>query len=198
MTLRRRGMEFAWGALAAMFLTGAGCDLFQTREPGNGDSGNTVWTPPTTPEIVVQNLELALEGGIFGDYVRAFTDDFTFTPDGADVVQLSIERPGEAVYDGWTKDVETQVAETIRSGATSLELELTFLSEQILAEGRLQKYDYTLTRSRPTSVDVYQGQAWFEIRQGSNGDWLIFSWEDVITPRTVESWGRLKGRNRSL
>jgi hypothetical protein len=195
---RRRWLELALLALGATFLPGAGCGLFDTREPDTASGGNTVWTPPTSTEIVVQNLQLALEAAIFGDYNRAFLDDFVFVPDPSDVVQLSIERPGEPVYSGWTKDVETQTAENYRTTATSLDLQFTFLSEQVLPEGRLHKYDYTLTLTLPTAVEVYKGQAWFEIHQAPSGDWYIARWEDYITPSTVESWGRLKGRNRTL
>jgi len=183
--------------VATALLAGAGCDLFRARSPGEGTGENTVWVPPTTPEIVVANLEAALEAGIFGDYVRAFTEDFVFVPDELDVTQLGIERPGEAVYEDWTRDVETQVAEAIGTGSQGLDLLLAFQGEQILAEGRLHKYDYTLTVDQGGALDVYQGQAWFEIRQ-TGGEWLIFRWEDVITPQTVESWGRLKGRNRQF
>jgi hypothetical protein len=195
---RRRLIEGVLIALAAAILPGAGCNLFETRKPAVGNAGTTVWTPPTTPDIVVENLKLALEAGIFGDYSRAFTDDFTFVPDATDVVQLGIERPGQAVYDGWTRDVETQVAESIRTGVTSLDLQLVFLSEQIVTGGRLHKYDYTLTVTGASRTDVYQGQAWFEIHPVPGGEWRIARWEDVITPQTNESWGRLKGRNRQV
>ncbi|MFN8178507.1 MAG: hypothetical protein U0167_11270 [bacterium] len=196
---RRRRIDGVLMAIAlAAILPGAGCNLFEARKPAEGGTSNTVWTPPTTPNIVVENLRLALEAGIFGDYSRAFTDDFTFVPDATDVVQLGIERPGQAVFDGWTRDVETQVAESIRTAATSLDLQLVFSSEQIVAEGRLQKYDYTLTLTTATRTDVYQGQAWFEIHPIPGGEWRIARWEDVITPQTNESWGRLKGRNRQV
>ena len=194
---RRLALRIALVLVAALYLPGAGC-LLSTRTAERGEGGGSVWVPPTSPEIVVQNLQAALEAGIFGDYTRAFTDDFAFEPDGADVVQLSIERPGEDVFADWTRDVETQVAEAISGGATEVTLGLTLLTEQLVDEGRLQKYMYTLTVVRGGAPQVYQGQAWFVIRQEATGDWLIAHWLDVITPDTVESWGRLKGRNRQL
>lgn len=188
-------LEVALVVAAALCLPGAGC-LFDTREAQEGEGGDSVWVPPTSPEIVVENLRAALEAGIFGDYVRAFTEDFTFEPDASDVAQMAIERPGEPVYDGWNRDVETATAENIASGEVPLELSLTLLSEQVIEGARLQKYDYALTVTRDDGPDVYQGEAWFEIRQEPTGDWLISHWLDVITAETVESWGRLKGRNR--
>ncbi len=193
----RRVVDLAVVATVALWLPGAGC-LFDTREAEEGEGGESVWVPPTSPEIVVENLRAALEAEIFGDYVRAFTEDFTFEPDAADVAQLAIERPGEPVYENWTRDVETATAENVAAGAESVELAFSLISEQLVEDGRLQKYDYTLTLVRAEGADVYQGEAWFEIRQEPTGDWLIHHWLDVITPETVESWGRLKGRNRLL
>ncbi len=196
--MKRRAARLALILFAAMFLPGAGCNLFETREPEGGSGSINIWVPPTRPEIIVQNLLAALEAGSFGDYQRAFAPDFDFVPDGTDMAQLQIERPGEEVYAGWNKDVETQVAESIYGTARSLDLRLVFFQEQLLQEGRLHKYDYTLTLETTSGVNVYQGQAWFTIVQQFNGDWLIAGWQDVITPQTVESWGRLKGRNRQL
>ncbi len=194
---RRRLADLALVVAAALWLPGAGC-LFDTRKAEEGEGGDSVWVPPTSPEIVVENLRAALEAGTFGDYLRAFTEDFTFEPDAADIAQLAIERPGEPVYDDWTRDVETETAESIAAGAESVTLSLSLISEQLVEGGRLQKYDYTLTLQRADGADVYQGEAWFEIRQEPTGDWLIHHWLDVITPETVESWGRLKGRSRLL
>lgn len=192
---RIRGREAALVGIAASLLAASGCDFFKPRDAIEG-SGGGVWVPPTSPEIVIANLEAAFEAGIFADYRRAFTDEFRFEPDAVDVLQMAIERPGEPVYDAWTADVETQVAEAIETGTTSVDLVFVFLNEQILEEGRLHKYEYTLTITRAGRVDVYEGEAWFEIRQVAAGEWLIHHWADVVTPRTVESWGRLKGRNR--
>jgi len=175
----------------------SGC-LFDTREPQGGAGGGSVWVPPTSPEIVVSNLVAAFEAGNFGDYQRALAEEFLFIPDATDVRQMAIERPGLPVYEGWTLEVETQVAETIFGGADDLEVDLVFVSEQLLPEGRLEKYDYTLSVDRSSGPSVYQGQAWFEVRQVPGGEWRIFLWEDVITAQTVESWGLLKGRNRQI
>ena len=67
---------------------------------------------------------------MFTDYQRALTDDFTFKPDERDVTTYEQERPGENVYGGWTAEVETQVAESIWTSATELELTLVFLEEE--------------------------------------------------------------------
>jgi len=195
----RGALHFLLLAACLVWLPGAGCDLFSTREPQSGDAGVGEWVPPTRAEIAVENLERAFEGGVFTDYQRSLTEDFTFTPDASDSARLAQERPGEDVYGGWNAVVETQTAEAIRTAASDLSLTLTFLEEQLVGAGdRLRKYEYVLAVTVGGSVTEYQGEAWFTISQITGGDWAIAGWEDVATDPQIPSWGYLKGLNRLL
>jgi hypothetical protein len=195
------------GSLRALLLlvatvpwtVGAGCDLFETRTPPPVDQGGTdQWQPPTAPRTIVENLERALEGANFGNYRRAFAEDFVFRADASDVARLQIDRPGEAVFEGWDRDVEGDTAETIRQAVQQIELVLDLFDEIITPEGRLLKYNYTLTLTASTGVTARRGEAWFDIRAEPNGEWFIYDWEDVANAAGFESWGLLKGRNRRL
>ena len=98
MTIHRR-IAFALLAATAI-LAAAGCDLFETREPETSSGSGSQWERPTSPEIIVDNLEVAFENAIFNDYRRALTEDFTFVPDDSDRFDMdTIERPGEEVYE---------------------------------------------------------------------------------------------------
>ena len=187
-------------ALLAMslWLPGAGCGLFDTRQPATGDSEGGTWVPPTLAEIAVENLERALEAGIFTDYTRALTEDFSFTPDDADVATYAQERPGEDVYGGWTREVEVQTAEAIRTAATGLDLVLVFKEEELVPDGRLRKYDYDLLVTVGETATQYVGEVRFTITQVAGGDWVISGWEDVASDPQTPSWGFLKGANRLL
>lgn len=174
-----------------------GCDLFATREPEVEGSQESLWTPPTSPEIVVTNLELAFEIGNLNDYERALTVDFAFEPDAADVAQLEIEFPGLGVFDNWDRAVEVEVATTIRGSADSVAVGFVKFEEDDLGQTlRLLKYDYVVSLFAGGARTDYEGEAWFHIAQQGNGEWLIQDWEDVAIPSEV-SWGILKGRNRS-
>lgn len=187
-------------ALVAMslWLPGAGCGLFDTREPADGDIEGGTWIPPTRAEIVIENLERAFEAGVFTDYTRALTEDFTFTPDDADVAAFQQERPGEDVYGGWTREVEVQTAEAIRTVASELSLTLTFKEEELVPDGRLRKYDYELLVTAGGSESRYVGEVRFTVTQVAGGDWVISGWEDVALDPQTPSWGFLKGANRLL
>lgn len=187
-------------ALIAMslWLPGAGCGFFDTREPATGDAEGGTWVPPTRAEIAVENLERAFEAGVFTDYQRALTENFSFTPDDADVATYQQERPGDDVYGNWTRAVEVETAEAIRTAADSLDLVLDFKEEELVTEGRLRKYDYQLLVSAGTTVTEYVGEVRFIITQVAGGDWVITGWEDVASDPQTPSWGFLKGANRLL
>lgn len=194
-------VPFAPGLLLAGFavlgaLGGAGCELFATREPPPVDEGTEgIWQPPTSPRIVVENLERALEAPSFSDYERALTEDFVFRPDDADVVRIGLERPGETPYENWDREVERQTAEAISQSADSVALTLELFEETPIASAQLIKYRYDLTLFSTGTGTTYEGEAWFQIRQELNGDWLIFDWEDVASTSGA-SWGLLKGKSR--
>jgi len=182
--------------LSAAVLLG-GCDLFATRDPEVTGSQQSLWTPPTSPEIVVTNLELAFEIGNFNDYRRALTDDFTFAADPGDAAQLEIEFPGTEVLENWTADVDVEVATNIRGGVDSLVVD--FVRFDNVDQGqtlRLLKYDYVVSLFAGDTRTDYVGEAWLSIAQQDNGEWLIRDWEDVAGQSAADSWGLLKGRNR--
>lgn len=192
MSIRRTGV-------CALLVTGmlavSGCGLFETRDPIVSEGDDSIWQTPTTPEIIIDNLEAALEAGNFSDYLRAFTTDFVFRPDEADVAQLAISRPGEMVYEGWDRDVETQVAETIFGAVDDVDVSFVFLDEVFIAAGRILEYDYVLSLTTAGSVTEKRGEVWFQVRNES-GEWLIFDWEDIANAPQADSWGLFKGQSR--
>ena len=187
------GVRNRLGAALAVLLL-AGCGWFDTREPIEGEGDSSDWEIPTTPEIIVRNLIVAFENGNFNDYRRALSSDFRFVPDGTDVAELAITRPGQPVYENWTAEVETETAETIRQD--SLSVELSNLVEEIEGQDRRLRYDYVLTRFQDPEDQVFSGELFFRVREVS-GEWIIFEWEDVASS-SDPSWGRLKGELRVL
>jgi hypothetical protein len=183
-------------AAAALLLSG--CGLFPTRTPSEAGGGESVWLTPVSPQIIVENLRSAFEAGNFGDYARTMTEDFVFVPDERDVFAIELIRPGEGVFLGWDRSVETQTAEVIFGSVPALDLVLSLIREELIAQYRLLKYQYVLTLT-PAAGDpsLYEGEAWFRIRQEpGSGEWYIFEWEDIASVPLRQSWGYLKGLSR--
>jgi hypothetical protein len=189
---RSYGGRAGWLVLGLM--AGVGC-IFEARTPIVGEGQRSFWEPPTTPETIVRNLETAFENGIFNDYARALTEDFVFRPDGADSVQIELERPGLEIFVGWNREVETETAQAIKDPADSVDVVFTLFSDELIGDDHLRKEDYVVTLFQGGSEVTYEGQAWFSIRQ-IGGEWFIYEWEDVRTSQGAPTWGLLKGRNR--
>jgi hypothetical protein len=184
--------------IATVGLLLTGCELFPTRTPSGVEGGDSVWLTPVTPLIIVENLRASFQAGNFGDYRRTMTEDFGFVPDQADVFDIELVRPGEEVYVGWTRDVESNTAEVIFGGVATLTLELELLQVELLAEGRLLKYEYVLTLN-PAEGDpvLYEGEAWFWTRQElGSGESFIYQSDDIASVPLRRSWGYLKGLSR--
>lgn len=195
----RRDMDrtIRWIASAVALLSLAACGFFETRDPEEGGGEETFWQPPTSPQIIVRNLELAFENKIFNDYRRTMTADFFFRPDPADSFQISVDRPGVPVFVGWDRDVESSTAEQIAADAAEIQLIFAPPTEEIVGDNdRLLKQAYTLTINRAGETDVYQGEAWLWTRQVVN-EWYIYRWEDVRRdPFPALTWGYHKGQRR--
>ncbi|NNE44453.1 MAG: hypothetical protein HKN12_09605 [Gemmatimonadetes bacterium] len=193
MTFRLRGPRVSAVLMTAVLISG--CGLFETRDPVVSSGDDSLWQVPVTPDIIVTNLEVALETSNFTDYARALTEDFVFRADAADIAQLEIDRPGEMVFEGWDRDVEAATAATIVDAADEIDVEFVLTDDILVPAGRLVKYDYTLERVVGTAVLVNSGEAWFQVRNEA-GEWYIFDWEDIASSSENDSWGLLKGLSR--
>ena len=196
MRLTVRRARFA--AVALALTVSAGCELLKPREPVISTGEGSQWERPISPSVIVDNLEIAFESGIFNDYSRALTEDFTFTPDDADLSDLNtIVRPGENAYADWTREIETLTAESIALSADSVAVEFEFFSEDSETSGlRRLKYHYDLAVYSGGEATHYLGDAFFGIGQQSNGEWYIQEWEDVRAVDGENTWGYLKGIRR--
>ena len=188
--------------VVAVLGAGAGCSVFETREPAPPTSEEQCpWTIPTEPDTLLTNLETTVGCGLSGvvNYGRIFTEDFVFEADPADVSDLEILL-GADPFDGWNKTIEEDVFERIATDVGSngsLRLDLTNIEDTGGGEesDASFKADYTLTL-KTSAVDstVYEGAARFYMV--NNVTWQINRWTDERLGADVTSWGKLKGSNR--
>jgi hypothetical protein len=87
-----------------LFLTTAlifcSCSLFEPRVPEDPSDDGVVWQDPTSPDIVVENMQSALNG-LSVQYTNCFAESFVFYADTNDID----EYPSYNFAD-WTLDVE--------------------------------------------------------------------------------------------
>ncbi len=177
-----------------------GCELFTPREsePPIGISDPYAWRPPTSPEIVLENLSNAFPAQKLNYHLDVLSHDlgsgvsFLFIPDQG----VASSQPG--IFDNW--------------GYTEEESFITKLFQTLNGDG-LQRLDWQIDRLSPTGdqyeiIADYQltmsylegnallpnkvsGQATLTLVQNADLLYEISTWQDLKSD-TLSCWTDLK------
>ncbi len=91
--------------VCAILLQAPGCSLFDPREPEDPGEVQDPTQPPTSPSMVMYNLDLALEARSITIYSACLDTSFVFTADPADAVEYG-GSPWNYDFDAWDYDAE--------------------------------------------------------------------------------------------
>ena len=179
----------------AVLLLLSGCDIFQTRDPQAPTQGTSSITPPTRPEIVLDNFRAAIEQDNADNYVRSFSDTsgslpaYRFVPS----TQAAARYPG--VFHDWgvpeernyflnlgkpvngTPRFDTTGTPTISVGTDSVTYTIT--------------YTLYYPHSREGVPQFVRGQMQLDMKPDNHGLWYITAWRDYKTT-TDSTWSYLK------
>ena len=158
---------------------------FSTREPEAPNTGNQTWIPPRRPEIVLENMKIAIRDQNVENYLRCLSAvpsgnaRYVFIADAA----VASEYPG--TFERWTRDNERAYSSQIRAilpADSARGLSLVPVQTNVFADSALLVRDYTLvlrhTQQKQGVPGVVVGQARLWLRVDSFGDWAIYRWED--------------------
>lgn len=178
-------------------LAGA-CDLFETRDPEPPTSGSTTFVPPTSPDIVLSNLENAVSEKSTENYIRCLVDTlnserrFVFFP------TASASGRYAATFADWSLQSErawfaAMKAFAPKDASSSLDLQGSFAiiaSDSAIYEG---SYEMVYRHGITNVSETVRGTLQFVMHIDRNSVWSITRWTDI--PRTDEtSWSEWKGR----
>jgi hypothetical protein len=177
-----------------------GCGLFEPRTPEDPDptQGSLNAQPPTEPDIVITNLQSAIEQKNVANYMNCFADPlksswrFIFIP-SADASALYA-----GVLSAWTRDEEQAYFQNLiaRSPASAFaRLVLTQKSKDVSADSVVYSYDYSFTfeHSDPGFPRTAVGNLQFSLGIDNNNFWVIYRWTDFKTTDGA-SWSLFKGK----
>ncbi len=185
-------MSLAWVILA-------GCaNPFSTREPEPPEQNASNFIPPSTPDIVFVNLQIAFQERNVENYIRSFVDStrstrkFVFVPD----LGVAFNQPG--TFEGWDlRDERRYLTQLFQATPGDSLLSLTFIevsrNEGSTTADFTQNYiiqAHHLRQDKNIPV-LYRGQAKFTLEVNTTGDWAIFRWEDISNDQDP-SWSDLK------
>lgn len=192
--------------LAALVLIGAGCGLFEPRQPRVA-----VGPPPlpcrvrSSPDSVIANITVHY-GKSTDCYATQLADStdptlagFHFDPDVQDYA-LWNNPPSPNPFDGWNKDVESRVSQSVATkvGSIVVSFDSTYAapttSTNPTRETRYYYYHLVVTTVVGDSTR-YQGQAELTMLQTAT-NWSLETFRDHRDASGLPTWGSFRADRR--
>ncbi|MEK9137717.1 MAG: hypothetical protein AAB393_11395 [Bacteroidota bacterium] len=174
-----------------------GCNLFEPREPEQPSQSSSDFRPPTTPEIVIANLQSSIAQKNIQNYINCFADPararrgFFFVPSP----EASAQYP--SVLSAWTYAEEHAYMQNLISKAAPngfSSLLLTRRSSVVSADSVVWSYDYVFTFQHTEAGFPSTARGNLQFTLGvDNSTWSIYTWSDFKTTPDV-TWSSFKGR----
>ena len=187
-----------FAVLLAVIVLISGCGIFETRQPQPPQQGRTDFLPPTSPDIVIQNLVNSIADRNVDNYIACLSDTsfgariFTFVPP-ADVYNQY-----RSIFFNWDKNSERAyfnnfISQSLNSSSSALILS----SENLTFQGDSATYNANYTLLWPNKVPGYpqqaQGNLQFSLGIDRNQNWSIYRWIDSRVGDSL-TWSEMKAR----
>ena len=171
---------------------------FSTRESEPPTARAGTFIPPTTPQIVLENLRLSYSELVIGNYTQCLDSSLVFKFDFIQGAQLDTS---------WGVAREISLTEkmfndfTIARSTRSLRVNFTAKASQpdVISDTTatlVRDYTVTVLDSASATIDSYQGIATFTLIESSFNFWRIVVWEDLHLNTQTRSWAELKNAYR--
>ncbi len=179
-------------------LTAAGCDLFSTRDPEPPSSGSSTFVPPTSPDLVLANLENAVAEKSTENYLRCLVDTLNSNQRYLFIPSASAAGRYAATFAEWSLQSERAWFSAMKAfseadAPSSLSLNGSFsviAADSAIYEGT---YDLAFRHGVSSVSETVRGNLQFVLHTDRNSIWSISRWTDI--PRDDEtSWSEWKGR----
>jgi len=180
--------------MALMFI--GGCDLFSTRTVEPPEDPRSNFTPPTSYDIVIQNMQFAIAEKNLQNYMQCFVDTnfssiaFEFNADVESLVQYPI-------LNNWDIQMERLYYTNLLSLTNSAASSTLFISnEQVFTSLDSAVYDsdylVVFNHTRETVPKQVKGKLRFILVPDDNNFWAIQEWFDFKNNPQDTTWSVLK------
>lgn len=173
-----------------------GCGLFESRTVEPPTEVRSTFTQPTSPDIVLSNLNFAITEKNLDNYMRCFVDSgfsnkrFSFIPD-------AVSQTAYPVFLNWTLNSERIYFSNLISFTNVSSPSNLFLSKINFNTGidsAVIDSDYILVfnHDRQNIAKITKGRLRFVMSPDVRSLWSIHSWSDFIEENNDTTWSVLK------
>jgi hypothetical protein len=176
----------------------SGCDLFSTREAEPPSSGSSTFVPPTSADLVIENLENAVAEKNTENFLRCLVDTLSSSQRYEFFPTASAAGRYAATFSEWSLQSERAWFSAVKafsdadapSGLTLTGSFSVIAADSAIYEGR---YDLSFRHGVSSMSETARGTLQFVLHTDRNSIWSITRWTDI--PLTDEtSWSEWKGR----
>ena len=179
-----------------LFVLISGCGLFDTRDVEPPTDPRSNFTPPTSPDIVIINLQFAIAEKNLNNYMACFVDTnfssrkFTYQADVSSQVQYPI-------FAFWNLSNENAYYTNLLALTNAQSNSHLFFSDEMLStslDTAIYDADYLLRfeHQKPTVAQTLKGKLRFYMAADSRNLWSVHSWFDFKENADDTTWSVLK------
>ena len=184
-----------FGILISCFLVA--CSLFETRKHEDPDGNNSLFVPPTTPDIVIDNFIEAVRSKNADNYNSCFAQaNYLFIPSSDAAAKFP------SLFENWQTNNERSYLLALATAlGRSNDIHLVFEKrsfETISSDSAILITNYYLNYNLQNTAfpTQYEGRAAFTLIPVQGGLWAISRWQDYAiassNDSTYETWSNLK------
>jgi hypothetical protein len=182
-------------AFAAFLLIIQGCGIFDTREPEPPETVRSTFIPPTSADIVVDNLGFSIQEKNSENYIKCLSSmSYQYVPDSKS--QLLYEQ----IFLNWNQPAEKFYLDNLISQTDQTSSSVLFLDNerftQISSDSATLQADYIFVfQHNNTSIPKSgNGNILLTIATDENSLFYIRKWEDFRQNDTDFTWSEFKAK----
>jgi hypothetical protein len=154
--------------------------------------------PPTSPQIVLENLRLAYTEMVISNFMQTLDSNFVFSFDYIE---------GSLIDTSWGYSVEINLTDNMFADflAAGGDMQLEIVFEQVSGQPDIlldttatliRSYTLTVSDSSGAALESYEGVSEFVMTEAAFEFWALRHWEDLHLDTRSPSWADLKSRYR--
>ena len=171
-----------------------GCGLFDTRSPESPVDDNSVFIPPTSADMVIDNFLVAINTKNIDNYSNCFTDSFNFVPS----TDANLNYPN--LFEQWQMTNERKYFSNLVNAlgqSNNVEIILANTKYETQTSDSIVLFaDYNINLELSNEFDTkYSGTLSLTIIPIQNGIWAISNWIDFHNDgNTNKTFSELKAK----
>jgi hypothetical protein len=177
----------------ALLLAIKGCGLFETRDPEPPETIRSTYFPPTTADIVIDNVTYSILEKNSENYNKSISPvNFEYIPDSRSQQNYKL------IFSGWNQFAEKKYLDNLILATNNTSSSVLFLDNnrltQITPDSAIYQANYIIVfqHNQANIPKSAKGNLTLSIATDENDLFYIRKWEDFRQNDTDFTWSELK------